>query len=134
MTSETQMVCRHCGSSSVAADAFARWDADCQEWQVSAVYDKGASCDVCGGETRIDEMPLVEWLRSLPKHFIFKGFSIQAFKTPDGDYGATIRDEAGRIVRNVYHDPDWDGVLGDYEEARDAARKAVLRTLDGRSN
>lgn len=53
-------VCSICGGEDVTADAAARWDEDTQQWRISSTYDKGASCDACGGETRI------EWLDMKP--------------------------------------------------------------------
>jgi hypothetical protein len=53
-----QMICRNCGSINVVADAYAGWNVETQAWEISNVFDKGAHCDECEGETRIDE---VEW-------------------------------------------------------------------------
>ena len=52
------IVCAHCGSENVKADAYAEWDKDSQQWVVSATFDKGAYCDDCDGETRLTERPL----------------------------------------------------------------------------
>lgn len=52
------MVCSECGSTEVVADAYAAWDADKQDWTVANVFDKGAYCDTCEGETRITSAPL----------------------------------------------------------------------------
>lgn len=46
-------VCRTCGSDEVVSDAYAAWNVDRQEWEVSATFDKGATCEKCGGETRL---------------------------------------------------------------------------------
>lgn len=51
-------VCEECGSDDVSADAFARWNVHAQEWQVSAIMDKGHACENCGGECRIKDAPL----------------------------------------------------------------------------
>lgn len=40
--------CSECGSDDVRADAFAAWDADSQQWEVSETYDKGGCCEGCG--------------------------------------------------------------------------------------
>lgn len=53
-----RMVCRHCRSTNVKADAYAEWNEDSQQWEVSATFDKGGYCDDCDGETRIVEEPL----------------------------------------------------------------------------
>jgi ribosomal protein L37AE/L43A len=47
-------VCSYCGSENVKADAYAVWNTDTQQWEVSATFDKGAYCDECDGETRIN--------------------------------------------------------------------------------
>ena len=51
-----QMICQNCGSINVVADAYASWSVDKQEWEVQNTFDKGAYCDDCEGETRIDEV------------------------------------------------------------------------------
>lgn len=51
-----RMVCGTCGSDDVRADAYAEWNEELQQWEVSAVFDKGAVCEPCGGETRIEEV------------------------------------------------------------------------------
>jgi hypothetical protein len=43
-------VCRECGSDDVRADAYAVWNVEAQEWEVSATFDKGSVCEKCGGE------------------------------------------------------------------------------------
>ena len=43
-------VCAECGSDDVRADAYAEWNVDTQQWEVSATFDKGAVCETCGGE------------------------------------------------------------------------------------
>jgi ribosomal protein L37AE/L43A len=50
----TKPVCSHCGSDDVKADAYAVWDIEAQTWQVGDTYDKGAFCEACEGETRLD--------------------------------------------------------------------------------
>ena len=47
-------VCSHCGSENVKVDAYAVWDAETQQWEVSETFDKGAYCQECDGETRVD--------------------------------------------------------------------------------
>jgi len=48
-------VCSLCGSEDVLADAYAFWNAETQQWEVSNVFDKGAYCNNCDGECRIEE-------------------------------------------------------------------------------
>lgn len=54
------MVCSHCGSEDVKADAYAVWSKTSQEWEVEDTFDKGAWCNDCDGETRINEVPLTD--------------------------------------------------------------------------
>lgn len=51
--SKVRMVCDHCESEHVQADAFATWDYESQEWKLASTFDKGAVCDSCGGGCRI---------------------------------------------------------------------------------
>ena len=53
-TKKEYPVCDWCGSPNVSADAAARWDYEKQDWTVTNVFDKGHSCDDCGGECRIE--------------------------------------------------------------------------------
>lgn len=50
-----RMVCRKCGSEDVLCDAYASWNVETQEWELSQTFDKGAYCNNCDGETRINE-------------------------------------------------------------------------------
>jgi hypothetical protein len=54
------MVCRECGSEDVLADAFAEWNVEKQEWEINNIFDKGAYCNSCDEESRIEEVPLME--------------------------------------------------------------------------
>ena len=47
-------VCSLCGSENIKADAYAVWDPETQQWELSETFDKGAYCQGCDGETRID--------------------------------------------------------------------------------
>lgn len=47
-------ICRTCKSDDVRADAYAEWNVEKQEWEISATFDKGAVCETCGGETRLE--------------------------------------------------------------------------------
>lgn len=49
-----KMICSHCRGENVVADAYAAWNVEEQEWQVESIFTKGAYCDDCQGETRID--------------------------------------------------------------------------------
>ena len=58
MSMKVRMVCSHCASEEVVADAYAEWDVDSQGWEIAQTFDKGAYCARCDGETRIEERPL----------------------------------------------------------------------------
>jgi hypothetical protein len=60
MSDKVRMVCSHCGSEDVFTDAYARWDVKSQAWEIAQTFDKGAYCNHCDGETRIEERPLLE--------------------------------------------------------------------------
>lgn len=47
-------VCSHCRSDSVLADAYAQWDNEAQQWEITDAFAKGAFCHDCDGETSID--------------------------------------------------------------------------------
>jgi hypothetical protein len=51
---KTYCVCRECGSENVLHDAFVRWNKETQKFEVDNVFDKGAYCCDCDGETSID--------------------------------------------------------------------------------
>ena len=59
-TSKVKMVCSTCGSDDVRADAYASWNVDTQEWELSSTFDKGSYCLTCSGECRIDEKIIEE--------------------------------------------------------------------------
>jgi hypothetical protein len=52
------MVYSHCGSEDVFADSYAEWNIGSQAWEVVETFDKGAYCNKCDGETRIEERPV----------------------------------------------------------------------------
>lgn len=45
---KTRPVCGSCGSGDVVVDAFARWDSDAQDWDLTAAYPETAICEECG--------------------------------------------------------------------------------------
>lgn len=53
-----KFVCRTCKSEDVLCDAYAAWNTTTQEWEVENTFDKGAYCNVCDGETRLDMVEL----------------------------------------------------------------------------
>jgi hypothetical protein len=54
MSNKEMPVCSHCGSADVLADAYVVWDVETQKWECANVCDKGAYCNACDGETRLD--------------------------------------------------------------------------------
>ena len=50
-------VCRHCGSTDVLIDAWAKWDEETQKWVLDSVYEN-TICETCDGETQIKDEPL----------------------------------------------------------------------------
>ena len=55
-----KMVCSTCGGEDVLCDAYASWNVESQEWELSNTFDKGSFCNDCGGETRIDKIEISE--------------------------------------------------------------------------
>ena len=51
-------VCHTCGSVNVLCDAYAEWNVRKQTWEIANTFDKGAYCNDCDGETRIDMVPV----------------------------------------------------------------------------
>lgn len=50
------MKCAECGSEDILADAYARWNVELQDWELSAVFtDKGCFCNNCEEECDIEE-------------------------------------------------------------------------------
>lgn len=49
--------CATCGSDDVRANADLEWSTENQEWEVCSIFDD-ASCEDCGGETSINEVPM----------------------------------------------------------------------------
>jgi len=54
-TLKVRMVCRYCESEDVLVDAYASWNYDLQKWELEQTYDKGAYCNSCHKETRLEE-------------------------------------------------------------------------------
>jgi hypothetical protein len=55
MSKKIKMVCAECGSDDVLADAYAEWNVAAQKWELQNTFDKGAYCNACEAETRLDE-------------------------------------------------------------------------------
>jgi hypothetical protein len=58
MREKVKMVCSHCDSEDVIADAYAEWDVESQVWEIVETFEKGAYCNQCEDETRIVERPV----------------------------------------------------------------------------
>lgn len=57
---KVNLVCRSCGSDNIVADAYARWDIQTQDWDLSSVLDNKI-CEDCGYEKDYcDEIPVEE--------------------------------------------------------------------------
>lgn len=56
---KVKYVCRYCGSDDVLHDAWAVWNVETQEFEVSSVQDN-AFCGNCDGETSLNEVPVTE--------------------------------------------------------------------------
>jgi len=50
-----KMVCNNCGSENVLKDAYAAWNVDSQQWELSNTFDNNI-CDDCGATDSVDEM------------------------------------------------------------------------------
>ena len=53
-------VCSHCGSNDVLSDAYAEWNVAEQKWEIQNLFDKGAYCAKCDGETRLEKILLLK--------------------------------------------------------------------------
>lgn len=55
------LLCSHCRSSNVFADAAAKWDTDNQAWDMVGCHETNLTCEDCGGETSAYWENLSEW-------------------------------------------------------------------------
>lgn len=81
----THIICRHCGSTEVYADATARWNASKGEWIMSCVHDD-RYCDQCGGEASLIEVDEAEGLEIGFYGMVKEGDNarlVQDHETPD---------------------------------------------------
>ena len=53
-------VCRECGSDDVLCDAYAEWDVVEQHWSLQNTFGRGAWCNTCDGETRLNAVAITE--------------------------------------------------------------------------
>lgn len=54
-----KVICAACGADNVMRDAWVRWDAASQTWEVAAIYDDGGWCNQCADECELVERPEV---------------------------------------------------------------------------
>jgi hypothetical protein len=59
MTQKVKMVCDHCGSEDVLADAWASWNIESQEWELSQTFDD-KYCENCESSCKVNEEPVDE--------------------------------------------------------------------------
>jgi hypothetical protein len=124
---KVQIVCGTCGSADVRADAYAAWNTETQEWELTATFDKGSVCEVCEGETRTEEVPLDQWEAAIKKdqllHSPRLGIQVEVgvvFYDDEEKWRGRVGDEdVGGLftTRLLYDEP---------EEAKDAARRWVM--------
>jgi hypothetical protein len=57
MTQSINIVCKKCGSDEVVRNADVAWSIEYQCWEIKAIFDN-ADCEVCGGETTLEEVPI----------------------------------------------------------------------------
>jgi hypothetical protein len=51
-----RVICRECGSEDVVRDAWVRWDASSQAWEIATTL-PAAYCHQCDGEVALDHQP-----------------------------------------------------------------------------
>lgn len=54
---KVKMVCSECGSDNVLKDAYAAWNVETQEWELSATFDNTV-CDNCGAVDSVIEVEI----------------------------------------------------------------------------
>ena len=57
MKTPIEICCEECGSKNVRRDAFASWDEENQQWELSEVFDNGV-CQDCEDEVNLKEKEL----------------------------------------------------------------------------
>ena len=135
MSKKEYPVCDRCGSPNVSADAAARWDHGEQEWTITNVFDKGHSCDDCGGECRI-EWEEGDYPEALAQQSAAVGgaISIDAHKATLASLVAAVSllRRGGR--KAAPSDAMFNKMLADYEKAIEASRIALAAQPGGPNN
>jgi hypothetical protein len=128
VSGKLQMVCGTCGSADVRADAYAYWDAEKQEWELSTTFDSGAVCEVCEGECKIEELKFEDWQQSItesqeiysPHLGIRIDIGVRQLGDDEDKWVATANEEdVGDIFKGALIHPLP-------EEAMDAARRWAI--------
>lgn len=57
MSAPVRIVCRTCGSDDILSDAWARWNVETQQWELSSALDNEECC-CCEGETHTIDVPI----------------------------------------------------------------------------
>lgn len=126
-TAPVVCVCATCGSTSVTRDAITRWSQPAQVWEVADVLDN-SDCDVCGGESRLTELPVEEWKGetcAIEETSPGSGFSVAARAIPETRHYVGIAIDGDEQCEIVSKD-DTGLPLLTPAEAKDAARSWLL--------
>lgn len=123
MAEKIQIVCSTCGSADVRRDAWAEWEPEKQEWVLGAVYDDG-HCEVCAGESRLEEVAFDDWQRSLDGDHELRDVRFCARELEGGTYEAKLKlaDGSDRTIGEEM--PGWPMTAA--AVALDRARRAIL--------
>ena len=73
----TMIGCATCQSPNVTRDALAAWDYDVQAWKLQTVLDQ-CNSDVCGGETRLQDLAPPFKIAAVPLSAQTRSFSLYA--------------------------------------------------------
>ncbi len=120
-----QIVCGTCGSADVRRDAWAEWDSEKQDWVLGSVFDDG-HCNVCEGESSLDEVPLTEWNEQLVEAKELNGLLYQAEEDARGDIKVSVFNISGATLWTATKDR-WGAAFSDLEDALNTARAAILK-------
>lgn len=123
MVDKIQIVCSTCGSANVRRDAWAEWQPETQEWVLGSVFDYG-DCDVCSGESRLEEVGFDDWYRALNDDHELRGVSFRARQLEGGTYEAELHLADGSSKTIGEELPGWPITIA--AVALDCARSAIL--------
>jgi len=123
MADKLQIVCSTCGSANVRRDAWAEWEPETQEWVLGSVFDDG-HCEVCEGESRLEEVAVDDWQLALDGDHELRGVTFRARRLEGGDYEAELRRPDGPDLTIGEELPGWP--LNTAAAALDRARRAIL--------